>query len=342
MKATIYDVAKKAGVSIATVSRVVSGRARVTEATRARVLEAVEELNYRPNPVAQGLALQSTRTLALIIERFDNVYPALIVGGAEAEAREHGYHLLVQQLSDLSVDDMLRLAARADGLILSGSANSGELAQSVVEQGTPVVILGRLVPGLRADGVVADNYGGAREAVEHLIGHGYQRIAHIAGPADSRHAEERLCAYQDTLEKHGLAVRQEYIIQGSYSHEGGYKAACQLLELAEPPEAVFCADDLIALGAMMAAEAMGYVVPDDLAIVGFDGLETGAYVNPPLTSVYQPMEPIGREAVKMLLWRIENPEEDLRETVLPTELLIRRSCGCPASVQAASMSGEAA
>lgn len=342
MKATIYDVAKRAKVSIATVSRVVSGHARVTEETRARVLEAVQELNYRPNPVAQGLALQSTRTLALIIERFDNVYPALIVGGAEAEARDRGYHLLVQQLSDLSLDELLRLAARTDGLIMSGSSSNAELVQSVVQQGTPVVILGRLMPDVQADGVVADNYGGAFGAVEHLIEHGYRRIAHITGPQDSRHAAERLQAYRDAMKKHDLAVADEYVVQGTYSYESGFEAAQNLLRLAEPPEAVFCADDLIALGAMLAAQEMGYDVPGNLAIVGFDGLDTGAYVNPPLTTVYQPMEEIGREAVATLLWRIANPDEELREVVLPTELLVRRSCGCSASAHVAAVSGEAA
>ncbi len=306
------------------------------------MLEAVHELNYRPNPVAQGLALQSTRTLALIIERFDNVYPAKIVSGAEFEAREHGYHLIVQQLSDLDVDELLRLAARTDGLILSGSTLGVEMVHDAVDQGTPVVVLGRLLPEMRADGVVADNYSGACEAVEHLIEHGYQRIAHITGPTVSRHANARLRAYQDVLAKHGMTLGDEYTVQGAYSHESGYEAMSGLLDLAEPPDAVFCADDLIALGAMMAAEALGYDVPGKLAVVGFDGLETGAYVNPPLTSVFQPMDKIGRTAVQTLLWRIANPKEEPREIVLPTELLIRRSCGCPASAHTAAVSGEAA
>ncbi len=314
----------------------------MTEETRARVLEAVHELNYRPNPVAQGLALQSTRTLALIIERFDNIYPALIVGGAEAEARDQGYHVLVQQLSDLSVDELLRLSARTDGVIMSGATSNEELLQALAEQGTPTVLLGKLLPEIRADGVVADNYGGAYAAVEHLIEHGYQRIAHITGPDNSRHAEARLRAYQDALQAHDMPLRDEYIAKGAYSHESGYEVMSGLLDLPEPPDAVFCADDLIALGAMMAAEAYGRQVPGELAIVGFDGLETGAYVSPPLTTVFQPMEQIGRVAVQTLLWRIANPNEEPRETVLPTELLLRRSCGCPASAHTAAISGAAA
>lgn len=331
MKATIYDVAKKAQVSIATVSRVVSGHARVTEGTRARVLEAVRELNYRPNPVAQGLALQSTRTLALIIERFDDIYPAKIIAGAETEARKSGYHLLVQQLPDLGVEDILRLSARADGLIISGALSTENLLHVLAEQGVPTVALGVTMPGLRIDGVVADNYGGAFRAVEHLIEHGYRRIAHITGPETSGHAEARYRAYQNALQEHGITLRQEYVVKGTYTYESGHEAMAQLLDLPVPPDAVFCADDLIALGALLMAHERDYSVPERLALIGFDGQETGAYVSPPLTTVYQPMEQLGQVAVQTLLWRIANPNEEPRQTVLPTELWIRRSCGCAAT-----------
>ncbi len=331
MRATIYDVARRAQVSIATVSRVVSGRARVTEETRARVLEAVKELNYHPNPVAQGLALQSTRTLALIIEGFDNIYPAKIVAGAETEARVHDYHLLVQQVADLDGDKLRRLSGRVDGIIISGAATADELLQAAVEQDIHAVRLGYLIPDLHADAVVADNYKGAYEAVEHLIEHGYRRIAHISGPESSPHGKERANAYLAALQDHAIPQPEEYLVRGDYTHERGFQAMASLLELAEPPDAVFCADDLLAMGAILAVHELGYEVPDDVAIIGFDGLETGAYVTPPLTSVYQPIEQLGRVAVETLLWRISNPDKELRETVLPTELVIRRSCGCPAA-----------
>jgi LacI family transcriptional regulator len=330
VKATIYDVARRAQVSIATVSRVVSGRARVTEETRARVLEAVKELNYHPNPVAQGLALQSTRTLALIIDRFDSIYPAKIVAGAETEARAHDYHLLVQQVADLDGDRLRRISGRIDGIIISGGASADELLRAAVEQDIPTVRLGNLIPELRADAVVADNYGGAYSAMEHLIEHGYRRIAHIAGPESSPHGKVRARAYLAALQDHAIPQRDEYLAHGDYTHESGFQAMASLLELPEPPDAVFCADDELAMGAILAAHELGYDVPNDVAIVGFDGLETGAYVTPPLTSVYQPIEQLGRVAVATLLWRIAHPEEEPRETVLPTELVIRRSCGCPA------------
>lgn len=336
MKATIYDVARRAQVSIATVSRVVSGRARVTEETRARVLEAVRELNYHPNPVAQGLALQSTRTLALIIDHFDSIYQAKIVAGAETEARAHDYHLLVQQVADLDGDKLRRLSGRIDGIIISGGASTDELLRAATEQSIHTVRLGSLVPDLRADAVVADNYKGAYEAVEHLIGHGYRRIAHIAGPESSPHGKLRAKAYHAALEDHAIPQPKEYLAHGDYTHESGFQAMVGLLELSEPPDAVFCADDLLAMGANLAVHELGYSVPNDVAIVGFDGLETGAYVTPPLTSVYQPIEQLGRVAVETLLWRMAHPDEELRETVLPTEIVLRRSCGCPAVSHVAS------
>jgi LacI family transcriptional regulator len=333
VRPTIYDVADRAKVSIATVSRVLNGRARVTEETRARVMEAVATLGYRPSPVARGLAMRTTSVLAFFHESFQTNYASQLISGAESEAAARGYALLAYQIQGREWEDLLRMPGRADGVIVTGNAANEAFLQTLAGASTPTAVLGRARADLKMDGVVPDNAGGTTAAVEHLIGHGRTRIAHIAGPQDSGNAVERLNAYRETLARNGQNCAQEYVQQGDYSFVGGAKAMRSLLELPQRPDAVFAANDLMAMGAMRAIEHYGLKVGEDIAVVGFDGLEAGEYVTPPLTTVFQPIEDIGREAVRLVLWRLANPDAAVREEVVPTRLIVRGSCGEPCSEQ---------
>jgi len=327
MKATIYDVAERARVSIATVSRVLSGRARVTEETRARVMEAVAALNYRPSPVAQGLAMRATRVLAFFYESFQSRYASLLLSGAESEAAANGYALIAVQIRGRQWDDLLRMTGRADGVIVPGVSDQEQFLQALHQAATPTVLLGHARPDLLMDGVVADNRAGIAAAVEHLVQHGRQRLAHIAGPGASGDSAERQAAFKKAVAAAGLPVRKEWIQPGDMSVGGGTRAMEALLALPERPDAVVAANDLQAIGAMQALARHGLDVPGDVAIIGFDGLEEGEYVTPPLTSVYQPISAIGRAAVRLLLARLGDPEAQVCEEVLPVELIVRGSCG---------------
>jgi LacI family repressor for deo operon, udp, cdd, tsx, nupC, and nupG len=333
VRPTIYDVADRARVSIATVSRVLNGRAKVTEETRGRVMEAVATLGYRPSPVARGLAMRNTSVLALFHESFQTSYASQLISGAESEAAAHGYALLAYQIQGRDWEDLIRMPGRADGVIVTGSNANEAFLQSLASVSTPTALLGRARADLKMDGVLPDNAGGTTAAIEHLITHGRTLIAHIAGPLDSGNAPERLQAYRETLARHGQSAAEDYVQQGDYSFVGGAKAMRTLLALPRRPDAVFAANDLMAMGAMRAIEHAGLKVGEDIAVVGFDGLEAGEYMTPSLTTVFQPIEDIGREAVRLVLWRLANADADVREEVVPTRLVVRASCGEPHSEQ---------
>ena len=330
MRATIYDVAERAQVSIATVSRVLNGRAKVTDETRARVMEAVEALNYRPSPVARGLAMRTTGVLGLFHQNFQSNYAAQIISGAESEAAACGYALLAIQIEGKEWVELMRLPGRADGVIVTASPDNEAFLQALARAGTPTVLLGHSREDLRMDGVVPDNRQGTVAAVEHLIAHGRRRIAHIAGPQSSTDAAERAQAYRDTMAQHGLAVPEGYIQAGEYNFVSGTTAMERLLALPERPDAVFCGNDMMAMGAMQAIAAAGLAVPEDIAVIGFDGLEAGEYMTPPLSTVFQPIEDIGRIAVRLLIDRIKSPDAPVQEEVVATQLIVRGSCGAPA------------
>ncbi|MFO7697914.1 MAG: LacI family DNA-binding transcriptional regulator [Anaerolineae bacterium] len=326
-RATIYDVADRAKVSIATVSRVLNGRAKVTEETRARVMEAVATLAYRPSPVARGLAMGATSVLAVFYESFQSVFFSTLLAGAESEAAANGYALMAYQIQGREWEDLIRMPGRADGVIVSSSPNNEAFLQSLAQSATPTVVLGHARADLKMDGVVPDSIMGVNAVIEHLMGHVRKRIAHIAGPASSRQSAERRQAYIDALARHGLTCPEECLVQGDFSFVGGAQAMARLLALPEPPDAVFAANDVMAMGAMQSIEQHGLKVGVDIAVVGFDGLEAGEYMTPPLTTVFQPIEDLGRVAVRLLLERIEHPEAPVQEEVLPTALIVRGSCG---------------
>ena len=329
MRATIYDVAERAKVSIATVSRVLNGRAKVTDETRARVMEAVEALNYRPSPVARGLAMRATSVLGLFHQSFQSNYAAQVISGAESEAAACGFALLAIQIEGKEWADLMRMPGRADGVIVTASPDNEAFLQALAHAGTPTVLLGHARHDLKMDGVVPDNSQGTVAALEHLVAHGRKRIAHIAGPHWSTNAVEREQAYRATMAEHGLAVPDGYLQVGEYNFISGTTAMEKLLALPEPPDAVFCANDMMAMGAMQAIAGAALRVPEDIAVVGFDGLEAGEYMTPPLSTVFQPLEDIGRIAVRLLVDRIKSPDAAVQEEVVATKLIARGSCGAP-------------
>ncbi len=327
------DVAALAGVSTTTVSFVLNDRveARISPATRKRVLEAAATLGYRPHAAARGLAGGRSHTVGLILRQSpeqiaEDALLAETLRGISAAARAAGFRVLVEPFHNGAYGDLIR-SHRADGLIISGPhTNDAELV-ALVEQNTPIVIQGSL-NGVPVPCVDIDNQSSAQMAVEHLIELGHRRIACVTHAATTyTAARQRIEGYQLALEAAGLEPDGP-IAEADFNAASGRSAMARLLE-ADGLTAVFVASDVVALGAMAAIRETGRRIPDDISVVGFDDVPVAAYFDPPLTTVRLPAYELGRAVGTALLDRIAGREVQDR-TILPTELVIRSSTGPPA------------
>lgn len=336
MRPTIRTVAAKAGVSVATVSRFLNGNARINAETEARVREAIEDLGYVPNASARELATHTTRTIALIFPKLSGPFFSALIRGAEMETSASGYHLLIYGASDVAIGDdnqtLGLLTTKVDGLILASQAVQQRYLRTLKRQGAPVVLLGEKLDGVTGDSIIPDNVGGAAQIVTHLIDHGYRRIALIKGPETQSHARDREAGYRQALRAHGLFIDPALVAMGDFDERSGYTAMLQLLQQHPAPEAVFAANDQMAIGAMAAIHENGGRIPTDIALVGFDDIEPARYLQPPLTTVHQEMVGQGQLAVRMLLARVQGSQAPPETRVIPTELAIRRSCGCTTEI----------
>ncbi|ARF65335.1 LacI family transcriptional regulator [Streptomyces violaceoruber] len=327
--AGIKDVAAEAGVSVATVSRVLNGHPSVSQEARTRVLAAVEALGYRPNAVARSLRTAQTRTLGLVISDVLNPYFTELARFVEEEARALGYSVIIgnaDERPDLQDHHVRTLIdRRIDGLLVSPADGGTPLLRDVALSGTPMVFVDRWIPGIDVPVVRADGTGAVRDLVAHLHGLGHRRLAIIAGPAATTTGDERVEAFRGALRDHGLALPDAYIGQGDFQAASGRRATEGFLELAKPPEVVFAADNLMALGALDAIRARGLRVPDDIALAAFDDIPWFVHTGPPITAVAQPTADLARAAVRALADRIEGRTP--QSVTLPARLVVRRSCG---------------
>ncbi len=331
--ATIKEIARRAGVSIATVSNVVTGAVRVSPKRRERVEAAIKELDYYPDYVARSLKMRRTRLLGMVISDITNPFFPLLVRGAEEVAVSNNY-LLVTFNSDDRVDrekqilSVLR-ARRVDGILLVVAPQSGESShiRDLMRAGIPLVCVDRLAPGLSVDSVTVDNAGGARECTEHLLSLGHKRVGMITGPIFLQTSRERLDGYKAALTNAGLPIDPCLIREGDFRVESGYNLGREILEMPDRPSALFISNNTMALGLLRAAEDLHLLCPKDVAIAIFDDLPFLFAFRPHLTAVSQPAYEMGRRAAELLLNRIEGREENV-ETIsvrLKTELKIRES-----------------
>lgn len=339
MAATIFDVAKHAGVSIGTVSRVLNNKDRVSPETRERVLKAVRELDYHANAFAKGLASQETNTLGLVIPQVNDPFFFQIVRGVEDAATDEDYSLLIASQPRPARErehrylDLFR-RGNVDAMVLVAIDVYPHEIQQIASRGVPIVLAQQDV-GKNIPAFLSDNYGGSRAMTEHLLGHGYTRLAYIAGTDYTPDSRERLRAMRDVLAEHGLDITAEYIVKGDYLQDSGYHAMLELLKRPIMPEAVFAANDQMALDAIRAIQENGLRVPDDIAVVGFDDIPMASYISPPLTTIQQPVYEMGWHAAKRAMAMI-GPAETVEERALasprvmflPASLVVRKSCGC--------------
>lgn len=332
---TLEDVAKQTGVSRSTVSRVINGQPNVSEDVRQRVLQAIQITGYHPNAAARTLASQRSWTLGLILPHSvsffftDPYYPHLTKGIAQAcNQSDYTFALFLVGTKKDEEKIFTRLSRRGmlDGVIIQ-SGNHGDqwLIDRIVHSEIPVVIAGRPFHPENVSYIDIDNVNAANSAVSHLIRLGRQRIGTIAGPSASTVGVDRKEGYIKALVERGRDVEESLIVEGDFTEAGGYYSMQQLLSA--NPDAVFAASDVMAIGAMRAAREAGLRIPDDIAFVGFDDLPIATLSDVQLTTVRQPVVQFGAKAVELLIDLIENGIDPLRHILMPTELVIRDSCG---------------
>jgi len=329
--ATIRDVAREAGVSVATVSRVFNGTARVREATDREVRQVAHKLNYWPNGAARSLITNQTMTLGVLLPDLHGEFFSEVIRGIDLAARRTGHHLLVSSSHADNEDLVIALRAmrgRIDGLIVMAPDVDGPPLIRACAYGRPIVLLnpGRTVRG--CDAISIDNVTGAREIVDHLIGLGHRRIATVTGPHRNMDARLRLEGYRVALRVAGIVAQRGYELAGDFSEASGYAAGRAALELDPRPTALFVSNDKMAVGVLRSLTADGVRVPDEIAIAGFDDIEMSEHLDPPLTTVHADAYRLGECAVERLMRLMSSPEiEGKRHEILPTTLVIRESCG---------------
>jgi DNA-binding LacI/PurR family transcriptional regulator len=330
-KATVYTVAEHAGVSIATVSRTLAGSRKVSPATRQRVMQAIEDLNFEPNPSARRLAYMKTETIALVFPDISGPFYSTVIRGVEQEAGRHDHNVLIYGThgKEGSGRYLRTLSSKVDGLIIMARSVDEDSLWSLERQGVPFVLLGHSNGQLQCSTISVDNEAGAYKAAAHLLGHGHQRIGIITGPENSPDNRGRLQGYQKALRDAGISLQQNMVIAGNFKYEEGQVAMHRLLESNPRPTAVLAANDEMAIGAIDAAHQRTLRVPEDLAVIGFDDIQMSALTHPPLTTVRQPMQLLGEEAVTLLFDRLQTSNGLTRHEVLDTKLVVRQSCGCP-------------
>ncbi len=330
---TIYEVAEQAQVSAATVSRVLSGAKFVSGELAQRVWDAVSELEYRPNHIARNLRARATSTIGVVIPDIQNPFFTSVVRGIEDALQVEKFTLLLANSDGDPSRERVCLdtlcAEEVAGLVFVPCNAEPRAYEHLGRQGVPVVAVDRSPVGLNVDLIGVTNEEGARDAVLHMASLGRQRIALIGGPPSANVAVEREQGYRKALEQAGLAYLPALVVRADFREDGGYEAMTSLLGRPVLPDAVFVANNLMAMGALRALSDAALRVPDEVALVSFDDIPWGTRVSPPLTAVAQPTYDLGVSAARILLDRIREPHRPVRRVALQTTLVVRRSCGAP-------------
>lgn len=330
--ATIKEVARLAGVSVATVSRVLNAKGSVREETRDRILEVASRLRYAPNAAARSLTTNQTDTLGVLLPDIYGEFFSELIRGIDSAAQRHGYHVLVSGSHNdrEEATAVLRaLRGRVDGLILMApSADALEALRAHLPASLPKVLLNAPAQGLPFDSLEVDNRGGAYAMTRHLIRLGHRRIAFIQGPADNHDARERLRGYREAIRGLGAVIAPELEIAGDFGEEAGSRAGARILALHPRPTAVFAANDGMAIGCLYALRQAGVRVPEEMALAGFDDIPVARFMSPPLTSVGVPIAKLGALALERLLAAVRDEDAHTpRHETLPASLRVRGSCG---------------
>jgi DNA-binding LacI/PurR family transcriptional regulator len=326
--ASQIDVARLAGVSQAAVSRVFTNGSSVSEETRTKVMAAVDQLGYRPNVIARSLVQNSTNIIGLVVKRFTNPFYAQMIQDFTRALQEQGYWALVLNIAEnQELEEALPMVLQyqVDGLIITSATLSSKLADECARSGTPVVLFNRYATDARTHVVACDNGEGGRMVADAFLDAGHKRLAFIAGEESSSTNRDRETGFINQLAERGqnLAFRES---AGDYSYELGYAAAKRLFQNNPPPDAIFCASDLIAMGAMdMARFDLNIRVPEELSIIGFDDIPSASWLSYKLTTVRQPFGKLVDATIQVLMNAIKNADCEVTKSIVPPTLIWRRS-----------------
>jgi len=329
MVVTIRDVAAKAGVSTATASRALNGAANVTAQTRIRVVETARQLGYFPNSAARSLSTRRTHCVGVVLPDLHGEFFSDLIRGIDRSARLHGLTLLLAG----SHGDVRELAGalrtmrgRVDGLLVMSPHVSAQVLAQNLPPSIPLVLVNTPQGAASVSSLTVDSYGGACAMVHHLVGRGHQRIAMIAGPEANFDAQERIRGYRQTLAELRPGVAP-LVLRGDFSEESGYRVGRQLVSMSQRPDAVFAANDMMAIGCLFALAEASVLVPNEIALAGFDDVALARFVTPPLTTVRVRIAELGELALERLVTAISAEGADLPSAqTLRTELVVRASC----------------
>lgn len=330
---TIKDVAARAGVGLATVSRVLNGAAGVSPATRQKVLEVAEDLGYRPNRMAQGMVRGVSRTIGVIVPDISNPFFSRFVRGVEDAVHDLDYTVMLANSDNRYATERKHLLALSDslaaGLILADEPTDRESLPAPVLRRLPVVTVDREPLYHNGDSVYVDNRAGTFEAVSHLIGLGHRRIGYVAIPQNIQIGRDRFNGYYEALEAAGILPNPAWIYPGDFRFESGYAGAISLMQASEPVTAIYAGSDIMGLGVLRALRELRLRVPQDVAVVSGTGIALSGWVTPALTAVELPAHELGVRAAELLLDRLQQDGASLpgRRVTLVPKLVVRDSCG---------------
>jgi LacI family transcriptional regulator len=332
MPCTLLDIAKKAGYSVSTVSRVLhddTGKYKISEATKQAIRASAEQLGYTPNKLARGLRLRKSHQIGVIVPDVSNPFFATMVKSVSKAARKAGYSIIVSDADEDSSVEAESLQAllenRVDGLLIAAVGQQDAHIRALRRSRTPLVMLDRWADDLEADAVSVDNVKGAFLATQHLLREGHRRIAFVQGVRGTNANEGRLQGFIQAMKAYDVPLQEKYIVGEDFGTLNGYIETKSLLQQQEPPTAIFAAGDLIALGMLQALKEQGTVIPRQMSLVTFDDPSFASYLSPPLTAVEQPIELMGEMGVKLLVRRIRTPEAEFKHVLLEPRLNVRES-----------------
>lgn len=340
----LEDIAKLSGVSRSTVSRVLNNDPNVRESTRRRVQDVIRRVNFQPNLAARSLATGHARVIGLVIPMgvatmFTDPYFPMLIKGISAACNANDYSVMLwlaePEYERRTVNQVLH-NGMIEGVVVASVLMDDPIVQALINSQMPFVLIGRHPTNPNVNYVDVDNRTSSRQLMEHLIGQGYRRIATITGAQNMIAGSDRLLGYMDALTQNGIPIDMEMIAPGNFTEEGGYSAMQRILPHA--PDAVFVASDTMALGALRAIQQAGLRVPDDIALTGFDDMPFAARLNPPLTTVHQPVEETGMKAAETLFELLTDPESGPVHRLVATELVVRASTGVSQSAPLADPS----
>ena len=329
---TIKDIAKKLNISIATVSRAFNDKNDIKLDTKNLILKTAKEMGYRPNPMAKKLTQKRSLTIGIVVPEFLNSFFPEVIIGAQEILFEKGYQVLITQSNENFETELKNIKAledsMVDGIIISqlSETKNVEYYQNLINSGFPIVFFNRVCDEITASKVLFNDYKWAFFATEHLINQGYKNIYHLKGKESLSLTNDRMKGFVDAHTKHKLTITKEQIVPTGFDIEDGKRVANDIIDSGKIPDAIFASNDPSAIGAMQVFKKRGFIIPKDIAFVGFTESKMGSIIDPPLTSVLQPAKEIGREAARIVLDQIENPLTFKPQIiVLNGELNIRES-----------------